>query len=214
MGYRAITRMALGGCTAEYESPLLFQLTQSALEVFVARADHTEKDFQIRTQKLWNLELERQVVSVITRFALVAVALAIAIDAKILPWSIDDTEAAVIACMQRWVNQRGNINAAGELLQEVERRRRTISTTINDRYIHLRVEGRRLVPAVPADQSKMNAADKFDGCVKEGSILVAKGDVDGAQRMLEHLQTIPFEMTVGEREPSPRCASESEETGE
>jgi hypothetical protein len=32
--------------------------------------------------------------------------------------------------------------------------------------------------------------------------------------MLEHMQSIPFEMTVGERVPSARCASESEESEE
>jgi hypothetical protein len=44
--------------------------------------------------------------------------------------------------------------------------------------------------------------------------LNARGDVAGAQRMIEHLQTIPFEMTVGERVPSARCASESQASEE
>jgi hypothetical protein len=38
----------------------------------------------------------------------------------------------------------------------------------------------------------------------------AQGDAASAQRLLEHVQTIPFEMTVGERLPSARCASQSE----
>jgi hypothetical protein len=40
--------------------------------------------------------------------------------------------------------------------------------------------------------------------------LRAQGDAVGAQRLLEHVQTIPFEMTVGERLPSARCASQPE----
>jgi hypothetical protein len=35
--------------------------------------------------------------------------------------------------------------------------------------------------------------------------LVAKGDAAGAQRLIEHLQTIPFEMTVDARVPSTKC---------
>jgi hypothetical protein len=44
--------------------------------------------------------------------------------------------------------------------------------------------------------------------------LRAQGDAAGAQKLIEHLQTIPFEMTVGERVPSPRCASEANESEE
>jgi hypothetical protein len=117
-----------------------------------------------------------QVVSVINRFALVAAALHMAIEAGILPWTIADVDAAIIACMRRWVNQRGNIDTAGELLREIGRRRQTIATTIGDRFIHLDLKGRRLVPASAADQSKMDAEQKFDGYVKEycedGRILV------------------------------------------
>jgi hypothetical protein len=32
--------------------------------------------------------------------------------------------------------------------------------------------------------------------------------------MLEHMLFMPFDMTVGERVPSARCASQSEESGE
>jgi hypothetical protein len=113
-----------------------------------------------------------QVISVLSRFALLAVALAIAVEAGILPWTVTDTDAGIIACMQRWVNQRVNIDTTGELLRQIERRRRGLAATINDRFIHLRVEGRRLVPASAADQEKMNAADEYDGYVKDGQILV------------------------------------------
>jgi hypothetical protein len=42
--------------------------------------------------------------------------------------------------------------------------------------------------------------------------LSALGDATGARLMLEHMQSIRFEMTVGERVPSARCASQSEES--
>jgi hypothetical protein len=113
-----------------------------------------------------------QVVSVINRLALVAATLAMAIEAKILPWSQADTDDAIIACMQRWLRERGNVDAAGELLRQIEQRRRTTAATIDDHFIRLSVEGRRLVPASAADQHKMERADEFDGYIKNGHLLV------------------------------------------
>jgi hypothetical protein len=44
--------------------------------------------------------------------------------------------------------------------------------------------------------------------------LSAQGEDDGAERlMLEDKQTVPFDMTVGERVPSARCSSQSSEEG-
>jgi uncharacterized protein (DUF927 family) len=113
-----------------------------------------------------------QVVSVVCRFALVAAALTMAIEAKILPWSQADTDAAIIACMQRWLNQRGSLNAADELQREIEHRLRILAATIDDQFIRLSIEGRRLVPASAADAHKMERADEFDGYVKNGHILM------------------------------------------
>jgi uncharacterized protein (DUF927 family) len=145
------------------QTPKKFKPRLSELQkTWLARSDVTES-FKCA---------DSQVRSVINRFALVAAALAMAIEAQILPWSQADTDVAIIACMQRWLNQRGNIDAAGELLRQIERRRKELAATINDRFIHLRVEGRRLVPASAADQEKMNAADQSDGYVKDGQILV------------------------------------------
>jgi hypothetical protein len=113
-----------------------------------------------------------QVTSVINRFALVAATLAMAVEAGLLPWLIADTDAAIIACMKRWVYQLGNLDAAGELLREIERRRRVFATTVDDRLIRLAVNGRRLVAASPADQHKLKAAEQFDGYVKNGRVLL------------------------------------------
>src|SRR6516165_226153 len=140
----------------------------------------TPKNFQPRLNELCKVFLRQpavveildrahsQVISVIHRFALVAATLALAIEASILPWSQVDTDAAIIACMQRWLNQRGNIDVAGELLREIERRRRMFAVTANDRLIHLDIVERQLVAASPADQRKMEAAERFDGFFKNG----------------------------------------------
>jgi uncharacterized protein (DUF927 family) len=117
-----------------------------------------------------------QVVSVINRFCLIAAALILAVEAEIMSWSTDDTDAGIIACMDRWVRQRGNTDAAGELLQEISRRRQTFAATIDDRLIRLaRDERGRLVPASTADQNKIDAARVdavFDGYQKDQRILL------------------------------------------
>ena len=96
-----------------------------------------------------------QVVSVINRFALIAAALHMAATAGIVPWTAADIDDGIVACMKRWLHQRGNIDTAGELLREISQRRQTIAATINDRFIRLGVKGRRLVPVSAADQRKM-----------------------------------------------------------
>jgi hypothetical protein len=112
------------------------------------------------------------VISVINRFALVYAALAMGISAQILPWSRDEINAGVIACMQRWLKQRGNIDTAAELMQTIERIRRTFAVTAQDRLIRVTSDRGRIVPASPADQSKMDAPDQFDGYIKDGRILL------------------------------------------
>ena len=102
------------------------------------------------------------VVSVVNRFALVAAALNMASAAGIVPWAVADSDAAIIACMQRWLRQPGNIDAADELLREIWRRRQRFAATINDRFIHLCLKDRRLVPASAADQRKMEAEQRGD----------------------------------------------------
>jgi hypothetical protein len=52
-------------------------------------------------------------------------------------------------------------------------------------------------------------ADRFAEIATQAA-LAAKGDATGAQKLLQHLQSVLFDMTVGERVPSARCASESE----
>jgi hypothetical protein len=56
------------------------------------------------------------------------------------------------------------------------------------------------------------AADRFAEIATQ-VVLAARGDAGGAQKLIEHLQSMPFEMTVGEQVPSARCVSE-ERSGE
>jgi uncharacterized protein (DUF927 family) len=58
-----------------------------------------------------------QVRAVVNRFALYAAALRMAIAAELLPWSVEEADAGIIACMQRWVTQRGNLDTAGEVVR-------------------------------------------------------------------------------------------------
>ena len=57
------------------------------------------------------------------------------------------------------------------------------------------------------------AADRFAEIATQAT-LMAKGDAVGVQKLIEHLRTVHFEMTVGEQVPSARCASQSEESEE
>lgn len=50
-----------------------------------------------------------QVRAVVNRFALYAAALRMAIEASLLPWGIENADAGIIACMQRWTAQRGKL---------------------------------------------------------------------------------------------------------
>src|SRR5262249_39458293 len=51
-----------------------------------------------------------QVRAVVNRFALYAAALRMAIQGELLPWSIPQADAGIVACMVRWVAQRGNVD--------------------------------------------------------------------------------------------------------
>ena len=113
-----------------------------------------------------------QVMSVINRFALIAAALNMASAAGVVPWTVADIDAGIIACMRRWLQQHGNIDVSGELLRGIKRCRQLLAATIEDRFIRLVLKKRRLVPASAADRRKMAVAQQFDGYVKDGRILV------------------------------------------
>jgi len=112
-----------------------------------------------------------QVHSILNRFALVAAALRMAIEAKLLPWQWDDTDLGVAACMARWAAARkGRLDLPGEMASAVEQVRTILTANLHGRFIHQRIEevSGRLAYVAPADATKRDTL----GYVKEGRILV------------------------------------------
>jgi putative DNA primase/helicase len=111
-----------------------------------------------------------QVHSILNRFGLVAAALRMAIEANLLPWSIDDTDCGVAGCMVRCLASRnGRLDLTSELLGAVEQIRTILAADFHGRFIHLRinVDG-KLDYANAADSTKRDTL----GYVKDGRILV------------------------------------------
>jgi hypothetical protein len=110
-----------------------------------------------------------QVQSILNRFALVAAALRMAIEAKLLPWSSDETDCGVAACMTRWLASRnGRLDLTGEMLGAIEQLRTILAADLHGRFIHQRVIDGKLDYANPTDATKRDTL----GYVKEGRILV------------------------------------------
>jgi putative DNA primase/helicase len=110
-----------------------------------------------------------QVHSILNRFALVAAALRMAIEAGLLPWSIDETDRGVAACMARCLaNRNGRLDLTGETLGAIEQIRRILAADLHGRFIHLRIVDGKLDYANPADATKRDTL----GYVKDGRILV------------------------------------------
>jgi len=110
-----------------------------------------------------------QVHSILNRFALVAAALRMAIEAKLLPWSIEETDCGVAACMVRCLtNRNGRLDLTGEVLGAVEQIRAILARDLHGRFIHQRLIDGNLDYANPADATKRDTL----GYVKDGRILV------------------------------------------
>ena len=110
-----------------------------------------------------------QVHSILNRFALVAAALRMAIEAKLLPWSIDDTDCGVAACMTRCLTSRnGRVDLTGEMLGAVEQIRAILAADLHGRFIHLRIDDEKLDYANTGDATKRDTL----GYLKDGRILV------------------------------------------
>ena len=111
-----------------------------------------------------------QVHTILNRFALVAAALRMAIEAKLLPWSSDETDCGVAACMTCCLTSRnGRLDLTGEVLGAIEQIRAILAADLHGRFIHLRIDGDgKLDYANPADATKRDTL----GYVKDGRILV------------------------------------------
>ena len=95
-----------------------------------------------------------------------------AIAAGLLPWTVAETDAGIIACMQRWAKQRGNIDTAGELLRALPDILRAVDEALDNRFIHIRKGKRGWEPATEADKIRQQTPDAFDGYVKPDRILI------------------------------------------
>jgi uncharacterized protein (DUF927 family) len=113
-----------------------------------------------------------QVRAVVNRFALYAAALRMAIAAKLLPWSVEEADAGIIACAGRWAAQRGNLDTAGEVVRAVRQVEYELVSGLNDRFIHIRKSGNKWVPVSEADEFRQRTPELFDGYVKPDRILV------------------------------------------
>jgi putative DNA primase/helicase len=110
-----------------------------------------------------------QVRSILNRFALIAAALRMAIEANLLPWSINDTDLGIAHCMMRWLSSRkGRLDVTGEMLGATEQIRTILAANFHGRFIHQRVIDGNLDYATPADATKRDTL----GYVKDGRILV------------------------------------------
>jgi hypothetical protein len=113
-----------------------------------------------------------QVRAVVNRFALFAAALRMAIEAGLLPWTIENADAGIVACIQRWVAQRGNVDEAGEIVRAARQIQTALLARLSDSFIHIRMSGKAWVPATAADTIKQRTPKDFDGYAKPDRILV------------------------------------------
>jgi hypothetical protein len=110
--------------------------------------------------------------SIIRRFALYAASPRLAIDANILPWTVEEADAGLIAVLERWVKQRDNIDTVGELARAAREVVTTIKAALADRFIAIHKPKRAWEPVAEADKIKQENAANFDGYVKPEHVLV------------------------------------------
>ena len=113
-----------------------------------------------------------QVRAAVNRFALYAAALRMANEAGLLPWSIEESDAGIVACMSRWVAQRGNVDTAGEVVRAAYEIKRELATNLADRFIHIHRQGNKWVPVSEIDRWMQQTPELFDGYVEPHRVLI------------------------------------------
>jgi hypothetical protein len=113
--------------------------------------------------------------SIIRRFGLYAASLHLAIDANVLPWTVAETDAGLIAVLERWVRQRGNSEPVSTH-SRVAGFIRGLVDDLAERFIHLcKVKG-RFVPATDSEAEKLaeqrNSPGTYDGFVRDDLVLI------------------------------------------
>ena len=111
--------------------------------------------------------------SIIRRFALYAAALRMAIEANVLPWTVEEADAGLIACLERWVKQRGNTDPATARSRFMADLMRRLADDLSDCFIHIHKVKGRFVPATDSDMAKQQKSpEAYDGYVKDGLVLI------------------------------------------
>ena len=59
-----------------------------------------------------------------------------------LPWTIENADAGIVACMARWVAQRGNVDTAGEIVRAALQIEADLVAGMSDRFIHIHKTGK------------------------------------------------------------------------
>ena len=113
-----------------------------------------------------------QVRAVVNRFALHAAALRMAIAAGLLPWTVEEADMGIVACMGRWVAQRGNVDTAGEVMRAAREVEQELVAGLGDRFIHIHKSGKKWTPVTEADELRQRTPELFDGYVKPDRILI------------------------------------------
>jgi hypothetical protein len=107
--------------------------------------------------------------SIFNRFALVAAALRMTIKAGLLPWTVEDTDLGVAACMARCAATRGGrLDDAAEMMSALQRIRELLETHLHHRFVHLQLDEHGRLEIAPGNANKRDAL----GFVKVGRILV------------------------------------------
>jgi hypothetical protein len=111
--------------------------------------------------------------SIIRRFALYAASLRLAIDANVLPWTVAEADAGLIA--ECWAKQRGNSEPASTQSRVADLIRR-LADDLSERFIHIHKVKGRFVPATNSDMAKLTKQQKsleaYDGFVKDDFVLI------------------------------------------
>ena len=149
----------------------LQHLVDLGAETIVAQVGH-HRDEWLKLPPVAAVQAQSsvQVHAILNRFALVAAALRMAIEAKLLPWSSDETDCGIAACLARCLGRRnGRIDLTGEVLGAAEQIRAILAADFHGRFIHLRIDDDgKLDYANPPDATKRDTL----GYVKDGRILV------------------------------------------
>ena len=128
----------LYGVVGRYWLQYLVDLGPDEIQARLRR--HREEWLAIPTIAAVRAGATGQVRSVINRFALVAAALRMAIEAGLLPWTVDDADHGVAACLVRWAaNRKGRLDLAGEMVSAVEKIRGVLTANLQGRFIHLQL---------------------------------------------------------------------------